>query len=184
MNFSEYVLYFDHILNSALIPEPYTDPQMYHYTELNMARHERWMKKGQLLPETTDVIRHLSTPQKWVLITEPWCGDAAHSVPFIFKITQENPLIDLSIQLRDSENSEIENYLTNGSRSIPKLIVRDQVGNDLFVWGARPAECQQLFIDLKGSGMPPAEIKTEIQKWYNADKGYSIQKEIIDLLTQ
>ena len=70
-------------------------------------------------------------------VTEPmrWgrlflCGDAAHIVPIIYLMSRLNNNITLRIQLRDS-GSEIEKYLTNGTKSIPMLIVRDENNKDL-----------------------------------------------------
>jgi hypothetical protein len=92
-----------------------------------------------------------------------------------------NSLINLSFQLRDSPESEIDSYLTNGTKSIPILIGR-QNGNDLFVWGPRPATCQKLIDSLKDQEVDFNTMKEEIQKWYNADQGRLIQSEIIELL--
>ena len=61
--------------------------------------------------------------------------------------------------MRDNDNSEIESYLTNGSKSIPKLIIRDNDGKDLFVWGPRPFACQQQFDYGKENGLDLNELK-------------------------
>ena len=95
-----------------------------------------------------------------------------------------NPQIDFRIQLRDASDSEILNYLTDGSRSIPKLIVRDEFGKDLFFWGPRPKPCQDLFFELRDKGVDPKERKIEIQNWYNRDQGQTLQKEIVQLIKQ
>jgi hypothetical protein len=95
-----------------------------------------------------------------------------------------NPNIELKIQLRDSDESEIEHYLTNGGKSIPKLIVRDNQGNDLFIWGPRPEGCQQVYLEQRKNNTPIADEKIAIQKWYNDDKGASVQKEICQLISE
>src|SRR5690606_37230624 len=104
----------------------------------------------------------------WFVITEPWCGDAAHSVPFIQLAAQLNPLITVEYELRDSEPFRINDYLTGGSKSIPKLIIRDDQGNDLATWGPRPVECQKLFDQLKIDQADFETQKTSLQHWYNA----------------
>ncbi|HNJ59416.1 MAG TPA: thioredoxin family protein, partial [Chitinophagaceae bacterium] len=78
--------------------------------------------------------------------------------------------------------SEIEKYLTNGSKSIPLLIIRDLSGNDITKWGPRPKDCQADFSKLKAEGLEMADLKIALQKWYNNDKGVKIQQEIIALL--
>ena len=122
---------------------------------------------------------------QWILITEPWCGDAAHGHAFIDKLAQLNENISLRIQNRDSSSSEINKYLTNGARSIPKLIVRDESGNDLFAWGPRPKEPQEMVMNHKLNNSLSAEEKSkELQRWYNKDKGVSMQNELLMLFEQ
>jgi len=86
--------------------------------------------------------------------------------------------------LRDTEPYLIDEYLTNGGKSIPKLIIRNDVGHDKVVWGPRPAVLQAIFEQMKAEGKPFEEIKEFIQRWYNEDKGEAIQKELIGLLSE
>lgn len=182
MNYSDYLSLFDDILNGTNTHSPYDDPHYVEYTKLNHSRMHRWEKKGMLSPETISTVQSISIPQTWILITEPWCGDASHIVPFIAKMAELNPLITLQIQLRDSEDSEIDKYLTNGGKSIPKLIVRDEYGKDIFHWGPRPEPCQALFLKMKNEGIAPDEQKIALQNWYNRDESQTLQREVVRLL--
>lgn len=179
MTYSDYSAIFDQILSGTIQHVPYDDPHFIEYTKLNQSRSHRWDKTGKLTEECISTIQSISTSMHWVLITEPWCGDAAHSVPFLAKMAAENPLIHLEIQLRDSEGSEIESYLTKGAKSIPMLVARNSFGEDLFVWGPRPQGCRELHQTLKAQEVTFEELKTGLQQWYNADKGVSIQEEIV-----
>lgn len=181
MNFKEYITHFEDILNASNPQAPYDDLEYLNYAKLNWSRMNRWLKNGSIKPEVAEKLKAISRTQKWVLITEPWCGDAAHSVPFIYLLSEVNPNIELEIQLRDS-GSEIDNYLTNGGKSIPKLVIRDAEGKDITTWGPRPAKCQAYFLDMKAKGMDMADLKVELQNWYNQDKGSEIQNEILELL--
>ena len=142
----------------------------------------RWRKTGKLSEELKLAIQEINTPQHWIVITEPWCGDAAHSVPFIEMASAENPLITVSYELRDSEPFRINDYLTHGGKSIPKLIIQDAKGNDLGTWGPRPKDCQDLYARLMAENADFEKIKTEIQHWYNTNKGVDVQKELLDLI--
>ena len=149
---------------------------------MNRARIKRWLKTGKLLPDLADIIRNIKNPMQWLLITEPWCGDAAHSHAFIEKLSGLNELIQLEIQNRDATGSEIEQYLTNGTKSIPILVVRDAKGKDLFTWGPRPKEAQEMFLSQKKASPDRTEDdKRALQKWYNKNKGVDIQEELIHL---
>ena len=152
-----------------------------HYIPLNKSRFTRCLKQGVITQELTEVVRAINEKQDWVIITEPWCGDAAQIVPYLFKIAALNPLINVLVQLRDS-HSEIESYLSNGKMSIPKLIVRNKQGIDLFIWGPRPQKLEAIYLELKNKNENLDNVKTILQKWYNEDKGRGIQDEIMELI--
>lgn len=181
MNSKTYLEQFDEILNSENKAHPYHQDSYLEYLKLNNSRVKRWMKSGEISETTSQTIKNINSKQNWVLITEHWCGDAAHSVPFIIKMAELNDNINLEIQLRDS-NSEIEQYLTNGGKSIPILIIRDENNKDIAIWGPRPKACQNLFLELKHSNKSEIEQKSELQNWYNHNKGVDIQNEIVGLV--
>jgi hypothetical protein len=179
MKFSNYLALFDEILERKITSAPYDDPHFYEYVKLNKSRMHRWLKSGVISEEMSNFLLSINNPTRWILITEPWCGDAAHSVPFIYLMASLNPSIELMIQLRDSDESEIEQYLTNNARSIPKLIIRDLEGRDLLIWGPRPQKCEALNANLMVQNADLTERKTALQQWYNQDKGSEIQRELL-----
>ena len=75
-------------------------------------------------------------------------------------------------------------FLTNGARSIPKLIILDK--NTLEVlgdFGPRPQEAKQLILDYKAEhGVVDETAKTNLQLWYLHDKGLSTQQEIMAVM--
>ena len=180
MTFQSYQEYFKTITTQGITIAPYDSEEYVDYVKMNEVRQNRWLKKGIIQTECIDVILSISQPQDWILITEPWCGDAAQAIPFIIKLASYNSLIKVSIQLRDSD-SEIEKYLTHGSKSIPILIVRTK-DEELFHWGSRPRGAQLLVDELKNKQSDLHQIKEELQKWYNQDAGNAIQHELVDLL--
>jgi hypothetical protein len=182
MNFTAYLNYFQEIIEDKAdnLPELYQNPEYLEYTKLNWSRMNRWLKTGILLEQTIAKLKSISSPQNWIVITEPWCGDASHIVPFIELMARENDLISVSYELRDAAPFRIDDYLTNGGKSIPILIIQDQNQKDIAVWGPRPKECQELYLREKDSGFE--NVKIALQKWYNQDKGISIQNEISNLL--
>lgn len=182
MNFEEYHALFSQILTSTKVEAPYDDPEYLNYTKLNKSRQKRWAKNGVILEETKIVFSNLSTKQHWIIISEPWCGDASHIVAFLVKMAELNPMISYEIQLRDSAPFLIEKYLTNGTKAIPKLIIRDENGNDRAVWGPRPEKAQNMFLSLKEANIEKTEQKIALQNWYNEDEGVAIQKEVCALM--
>lgn len=185
MDFQEYLDLFKSIAEKDLehSDPPYNNPDYLDYTKLNWSRMNRWLKTGKISAELSEVVKKINKPQQWIVITEPWCGDAAHNVPFFEMAARENSLISVSYELRDSEPFRIEQYLTNGTKSIPKLVVRDAEGNDLATWGPRPKDCQALYAQLLAEKAPFEKIKIELQNWYNANKGADMQRELAGVLS-
>jgi hypothetical protein len=183
MDFTQYQQLFLDILEDPNPTEPYDDPHYVEYVKLNWSRQQRWLKTGMLNPGLIAAVKNIKQEQFWTIITEPWCGDAAHTVPFMHMIAALNPLIKVDYQLRDSPPFLIEHYLTNGiSKSVPKLIITDKNHHDLAVWGPRPADCQRLFYQLQEQHLDYLETKIILQKWYNDDRGVSFQAELLAII--
>ncbi len=182
MDFHSYLIYFQNILADPAHLPPYNNPDYLNYTRLNWSRVNRWLKTGTLSDDIKTAAGKITQPQHWIIITEPWCGDAAHIVPFLHKITQLNPLITAEYELRDSVPFRINQYLTNGGKAIPKLVIKDRSGTNLATWGPRPADCQLIYSSLTARKADFETIKHELQKWYNNDRGRETQREIAELL--
>lgn len=182
MTFPEYLAYFEQILASPHDYELYKNEEYFNYTKLNWSRMNRWLKRFEPNESLQNIISSITEHQHWIVITEPWCGDAAHSVAQLYQIVKTNPHIDFEIQLRDAKPYLIEDYLTDGGKSIPKLIIRNDVGHDKVIWGPRPQLLQDIFVTMKVEGKTFEEIKETMQKWYNEDKGVELQRELIHQL--
>jgi len=117
-----------------------------------------------------------------MIITETWCGDSAQSIPILAKAASLNDKINLRIVLRDENLNIMDSYLTNGSRSIPKLVAFDENDNELFQWGPRPQQAQNLMLKMKNDGAPKDEMNKQLHLWYAKDRGNEIEKELIELL--
>lgn len=184
---SSYSEYFDQFKKKAesndisILSE--TDKEHFTYIKLNFQRSSRIHKTYKPSDEIKNFISKIIDNQLWILITEEWCGDSAQIVPYIYEISKLNSLIDLKIFKRDSNLDLMELYLTNGTRSIPKLIVFDKTGNELFTWGPRPKEAQKLINKLKSEGKTKDEFIEQLHLWYAKDRGKSLEKEMIDCLS-
>lgn len=77
------------------------------------------------------------------MITEGWCGDAAQILPFINKISELNEKIELKLVLRDQHPEVMDEFLTDGSRSIPKVVVLNK--ENLDVLGDEPFYARALW---------------------------------------
>ena len=162
-----------------------SSPDYINYTKLNESRMHRLDKTIEVTQETKALLENLSKEYIWLVLVESWCGDAAQVVPVINKMAEVTSKIDLRIVLRDENDDLMNLFLTNGTKSIPKLIIIEkETGEVVGDYGPRPAQAKQLIIDYKSThGVVDETAKIELQKWYLADKGVSIQNEIIALIT-
>lgn len=153
------------------------------YTELGIRRMKRWDKTAKISSEKLSQIQSLVAAQTWIVISEAWCGDAAHALPIISKLAEANPLIDLRIVLRDENDALMDKFLTNGGRSIPKLIsFSPDEKKVLFTWGPRPKGATQLIEEAKAKhGEILPVTKEALQMWFNKDRGKQITEELVNL---
>jgi thiol-disulfide isomerase/thioredoxin len=157
------------------------------YTQLNFKRMERWNKTFVLSEETLQNLENLTNTQTWVVITETWCGDSAQLLPGIAKIAEaSNGKINLKIILRDENPEWIDAYLTNGTRSIPKLVAFNAQDDELFVWGPRPQGAIAIHTEWKANPetIDKEQFHVNLHTWYGKDKGNELQLELANLLME
>lgn len=179
MTFQQYLKTIDDLLREGKKTGDDQSVEKVSFTHLNRKRIDRIMKT--FIPEaaTAKRISEVDTARVWYILTEGWCGDAAQSVPVMEQLASLTPLIETRYLLRDENTELMDQYLTNGSRSIPKLISVDKKTDAvLWSWGPRPQGARDLFEELKAKGRPKDEILEAVQRWYIADKGNSIAAEI------
>lgn len=183
ISYNEYSKLIENLLAENKTTGNNHSENMIHYTELNKTRMDRWDKKYSPSEDTIKKVNTISKKQHWVVLTEGWCGDASHSLPIISKIANGQENIDVHVLLRDENLDLMDQYLTNGSRSIPKVIAFDEEMNELWNWGPRPKPAQDLFTQQKEDGLEKSEINLSLQKWYNKDKGKAIEEELLQHIT-
>jgi len=182
LSYSEYRA---HLKNTLLVKSSHEleNDALLGYTLLNDKRMDRLDKTIKLSKETTNSVQNLANPFTFLVIAEGWCGDAAQIVPILNKIAASSSNINLKIVFRD-ENEELMNqFLTNGNKSIPKVIIVDANNEVINSWGPRPSIATKMVLDYKEQyGVIDAEFKKDLQLWYNKDKGTNTQKDILKLL--
>lgn len=154
------------------------------YYPLNLKRMKRINTTFKPGDEARTAISEITGGQTWMIISEGWCGDTAQNVPVINKLAEINRNIDVKIILRDSYPEIMDKYLTNGARSIPKLVAFDEEGNELFQWGARPEPIYSIMKGHISAGMPKHQREEILHTWYAKDGGKSTAGEILNLVRQ
>jgi hypothetical protein len=156
------------------------------YTKLNDRRMNRWDKTLKISLATENKIKAYQNDITWLVITESWCGDAAHVLPVLSQLSDLNDHIDFKVVLRDENQALMDAFLTNGNKAIPKLIMIDNKTLEvLYTYGPRPSEATYLVKRFKAKyGTLTADFKQDLQYWYNDNKGQNIINDITEILCQ
>lgn len=154
---------------------------------LNQARMHRLDRKVRLTEATSAFLAGLEREVTLLVLTEGWCGDAAQILPVLNWMAEASPKLHLRCLLRDDNPALMDQFLTNGARSIPKVIFLDTSTKEILgSWGPRPAAAQQLVVDYKNlpeSEKPEyVEFQKEVHTWYARDKTRSTQEEVVEVL--
>lgn len=184
MSYQEYLDLVDVLVEKSSTTGNEKTEALVNYTKLNQRRMKRWDKTVKLSEEAKTKIETFSGNVTWLVLTESWCGDAAHIMPVINKVAEQNPNIHYRIVLRDQNDDLMNEFLTNGGRSIPKLIAIDNDSVEVIgTFGPRPSVATEMVSAYKlKHGMLTPEFKEDLQRWYNKDKGQSTIKDLLELL--
>ncbi|QKZ13890.1 thioredoxin family protein [Spirosoma sp. KUDC1026] len=159
----------------------YNTDEIVGYARLNLARMSRLDRQITLLPEVTAALTEVPESWIWLVLTESWCGDAAQVVPVLHQMAMASSQVEIRFLLRDKHPVVMNVYLTNGGKSIPKLIClrKSDLTKELGTWGPRPAALQSLMNDWKVEQVPFQEVIERAQRWYNTDRTLSLQRELL-----
>jgi DNA-binding transcriptional LysR family regulator len=119
------------------------------------------------------------TQRKLLVIAEDWCGDASNTVPIIARFAAQAPGLEVRVIMRDKYPEVMDQYLTNGSRSIPIVIVLDESFEEIGHWGPRPTELQA-WVMANRATMPKTELYPLVRKWYARDRGETTIREVLE----
>jgi len=114
MSGDEYAQLVQQLSSSNKTTGPNQNKDMVHYTQMNAKRMNRWNKTMKLNDDFTQSVSSINYSLNILVITEAWCGDAAHNIPFIQSMEGLSKHIKINYVLRDENTSIIDSYLTRG----------------------------------------------------------------------
>lgn len=82
-----------------------------------------------------------------LVITEDWCGDSVANLPVLARICEVADL-EMRIFPRDQNLDLMDQFLTDGKRSIPVFVFLDRDLNFVARWNTRPAGAHALRAEL------------------------------------
>ncbi|HEX5831720.1 MAG TPA: thioredoxin family protein [Gemmatimonadaceae bacterium] len=149
------------------------------------ANHELWAAMTARVRVSDELrARAAAIPGVWhlLVLVEDWCGDAVNTVPVVSRLAEMVPGLDLRVLGRDANLDLMDAHLTNGSRSIPVVMVLDEEYKERGWWGPRPAELQRWVLSAEAQALEKPERYKEVRRWYARDRGVTTLGELLTLL--
>jgi hypothetical protein len=111
----------------GMTPQQYLDQMT-----MNKERFQTVLGATTIRPEDVSLLERLGGARHVLVITEDWCGASIASVPFVFKLGEHVPGLDVRVFLRDENPDVMDQYLKNGVyRSIPVFAFFDDEMKEL-----------------------------------------------------
>lgn len=184
ISYAEYLQLTQNIIVNPNPTAPYDNEKMLSYTAQNLERMQRISNQISIDQKLYNLLNAVNEKWVWLILTEPWCGDAAQIVPALCAFAEVNENIDCKLLLRDLHTDVMDAFLTNGSKSIPKLICLKAENLEVIgTWGPRPLPIQKIVDAYKNDTTTTFGQKVrQIHQWYDENKTAAIQEEFIELL--
>ena len=143
--------------------------------------HKLYERRAKIDEADVEIIRAAGS-HNILVVTEPWCGDSLAIFPVIANLfTQAG--CEIRIIQRDKHPDLIDQYLTNGGRAIPIVIVLDEAFKERFHWGPRPEQAQSIVTEHKAAiaagEIDKAEVHKIVRTFYARDHDKIIVSELV-----
>lgn len=187
IDYSTYLETIDNLLADGKTSGADHSAFMVSYTRKNVERMQLLDGHLEIIPQLQEALKKLKSQYIFLVLTEAWCGDASQVIPVLQKIAEfSDGKIELKLIWRDENPEVMDRHLTNGGKSIPKLIIiKKENLEEISNWGPRPDVLQQLATEWKN--LPDFSLKIwsdKLHQWYAENKTVEIQKEISELLKE
>ena len=143
-----------------------------------------WRDQYRLARVPEDAVERAGRlPGRWrlLVLVEDWCGDAVNTIPVLARLAELSGSLELRVLPRDRHLDVMDAHLTDGKRSIPKLLVLDETGVVRATWGPRPSELQRWFL-AEGVALEKDLRYRHVRTWYARDRGRSTVEEVLALV--
>ena len=116
ISFEEYLQLTTNIVEEK-IPRTgvYVNDNTFRYTRSNLERMKKVLDNIVLNQKLYNLLSDLEEKWIWLVISEPWCGDASWGTPALCMIASASEKIDFRILLRDTHPDIIKAFQTAGT---------------------------------------------------------------------
>lgn len=147
------------------------------------ANREMWQELSARAVVPQEMVRRVEEQGdvRLLVLGADWCGDAVNTLPVLGKLAELSGCMEIRHLDRDAFPALMATHLTNGSHSIPVVMILDAQYRELGWWGPRPSVLQE-WVMREGKQLPSGEKYRQIRMWYARDRGASTLREVVDLI--
>ena len=102
------------------------------HMSVNRERFVAALDETTIGPEDTRLLARLGTVRRVLVLSEDWCGTCLAHVPYVAKLVEGDPRIEMRLFPRDQNLDVMDRYLKKGLyRSIPVFVFFDEQMNEV-----------------------------------------------------
>ena len=182
VSFDEYFKSAEELISKEASELSKEEQDMMEYYKLGVQRMSRMLKVYKPEEEQLQQLAGKNFKGKVLIISEAWCGDAGQTVPAVSLFFKGNN--EVRIAYRDKNPDLIDQFLTNGTKSIPIVVLLDENFNVINHWGPRPTYGTELLKKFKADpeNYPKEQFYNDLQVYYSKNRGKDTIEEILSLL--
>lgn len=147
-------------------------------------RRELWVQNwtNARVPEEFVDRARKAGPWRILVITESRCSDSVNSVPYIAKLVEEVPGLELRLVNSTVGRPWMEAHRTaDGRAATPTILVLDEEYRIRGCWIEQPVALQAFWLPIVARGTMAQRVG-EKMAWYTKDEGREILREFVEVL--
>lgn len=149
------------------------------------ARRQTWLDNyANGAPDSAAVARASLVPGRWrfLVVAVDACGDSANTIPYLVRLVEAVPTLDLRIVLPTEGQWVMDSHRTEDGRgATPTVVLIDEQGVERGCWVERPYALRKLVADVR-AGVVPGNLMEAVTAWRREDQGRSTIADLLDLL--
>ena len=149
------------------------------------ARKEMWRDNFERgTPDSALVSRVTALGGTWriLAVAEDWCGDSANTVPYLARLAELAPNLELRIVDSKKGRWVMEQHRTSDGRAAtPTILLLDSTYREMGAFVERPAKLREWVAENKPK-LGEDDFQSQKMKWYREDRGYHTVLDLVELL--
>jgi hypothetical protein len=148
-------------------------------------RRELWIQNWTHARVPEDLAaraRKAEGPWRVLVITEPGCSDSANSIPFIARLVEQTPGLELRIVDSTTGRAWLEAHRSpDGRAATPTVLVLNEEFRIQGCWIEQPVALQAFWLPVVARGTMSEEVGEKLA-WYANDEGRETLREFVEVL--